>query len=179
MRISSDDQTGLAKATLLFVVHQLISTIGVIVSAGVLASVGFGLLRFFGRDLPAKYLYWTLTGTPYFPMQIAVGLVLGWFLGRRLRTSSMAYVWILPLVFLCYLFIALPTTAASLARDARFSHFFGWGCRPENRCFDQLGATLPFYAATAYTIGAVIARKWGSEKGSGASAFRRVDRSLT
>jgi hypothetical protein len=76
----------------------------------------------------------------------------------------MLWVWVIPAAFLGYSIIALPTTAAALASDSRLSHFFGLGCRFEDRCFDQLGATLPFYVSVAYSHGALIARRmrWGA-----------------
>jgi hypothetical protein len=71
----------------------------------------------------------------------------------------MLWVWVIPAAFLGYLIIALPTAAAALASNSRLSHFFGRACRVGNHCFDQLGATLPFYVSVAYSLGAVIARR--------------------
>jgi len=149
----------IAKAVLVLLMHQSTGTIGVLVVALLLTGFAFDVLRWFGWSFPINYSNWVLIGTPYFPVQIVVGLILGSLLGRRFQHRSMLWVWVLPFMFLCYLLIALPTPDASAARNSRFSHFFGWGCRPENRCFDQVGATAPFYVSAAYSIGALLARR--------------------
>lgn len=147
------------RLVLIFLVHQFIATIGVLLTALLLTGFAFDVLRWFGRPYTVSYAHWVLTGSPFFPVQISMGLVLGWLVGRRLRNASMFWVWVLPLIFLCYYMIVLPSSTASAARDARFSHFFGWSCRPDNHCMDQAGVTLPFYVASAYSIGALISRK--------------------
>lgn len=151
------------KLIVTFLMHQLIATLGVAVTAGLLTGFAFDLLRWFGLPFPIDYMHWVLTGTPYYPIQIATGLISGVLLGRWLRHRAMLWVWVLPAVWLCYLLIALPTFTSQMAADNRFWHFFGWGCRPENRCFDQIGGTAPFYLAAAYSIGALLARRIGKK----------------
>lgn len=150
-----------AKGFLLFLMHQLIGTIGVGVGALLLTGLAFDLLRLLGRHYTMGYSHWILTGTPYFPVQIVLALFLGWLLSRRFHHRSMLWVWILPTGILCCAFAVLPTVT-SLTLQFRLSHFFGWGCRPENRCFDQIGVTLPFYIAVAYSAGALLARRTSS-----------------
>jgi hypothetical protein len=149
----------LMKQLLLFIVHQIIGTVGVILGAGLILALTFDVLRLFGHTFPAPDVFHALSDRPYFPVQICFGLLLGWILGWRLGHRAMTWVWIMPSLILLYLFVMLPTTAASFAHDARLSHFFGWGCRVKDHCFDQLGATLPFYTATSYAVGAVLGRK--------------------
>ena len=43
--------------------------------------------------------------------------------------------------------------------ESRWKHYFGWGCGGVHPCFDQAAITLLFYAAAAYSIGALLARK--------------------
>jgi hypothetical protein len=147
------------KTILIFLMHQLISTIGVMVVAGSLTSVVISVLRLFGWTPPEHYLSKVLTGSQYFPVQITVAFTLGWVVRHRFRHQVMLWVWVIPAAFLIYLMIALPTTAAALASDSRFMHFFGRGCQIESHCFDQVGATLPFYASVAYSIAALIEGK--------------------
>src|SRR5713226_7403261 len=144
----------LIKLMLLFFLHQAIATIGVMVGAGLLVDLGLTLTRVLGGAVSRSDLHRILTGTPYFPVQIGLALLSGCVLSRWLRSRTTYWVWVVPTVVLCYFLIALPTPAASLARGSRLDHFFGWGCRPENFCFDQLGVTLPFYLGACYSIGA-------------------------
>lgn len=146
------------KPVLIFLLHQTIGTVGVLVVAPILTGFVFDLLRLFDRTYSLGYLHWLLTGTPYFPVQIALALFLGWSLGIKLRHRSMLWVWVLPLGALCAALVALPTIV-SLGLQSRLLHFFAWGCRPENDCFDQLAITLPFYIAASYSIGALVALK--------------------
>ena len=113
-----------------------------------------------------RFVHWILTENPFYPVQIVAGLYLGWLLGRRLQHRSMLWIWVLPLAILCYWFAALhlPSELASIfARPAtlqdRLSFYFGWGCQPRAHCIVQLVITMPFYASTAYSLGALLARK--------------------
>ena len=124
--------------------HQLLSTLGTGVLAGFLA---FSIL-------PPSRARWLLTATPYFPIQIALGFLIGFTLPRFLRHWLMEWMWLLPFVILSTSFVLTP-----LPLVGRFEHYFGWSCRPELRCFVQLGVTLPFYAATSYSLGAFARRK--------------------
>ena len=40
------------------------------------------------------------------------------------------------------------------------SHYFGWGCQADYRCYDQMTFTEPFYTSVAYSLGAL----WASRK---------------
>jgi hypothetical protein len=166
---------GMVKTILIFLLHQFVGTVGVMALAGLVTSVVISTLRWLGWPIQGHDLSRILTQIPYFPVQITLALIFGWLLSRRFRHFEMLWVWVIPALFLGYLIIALPTTAAAIARDWRFSHFFGRECRVERHCFDQLGATLPFYVSVAYSLGALFARKgWGGsiEQGGG-SALRQ------
>jgi hypothetical protein len=91
-------------------------------------------------------------------VQIIVASLLGWLVSDLFGHESMLWVWVIPFAWLVYDFVRLPTVLG-MTLQARLSHFFGSGCRPENHCIDQTGVTLPFYAAVAYSIGALLARK--------------------
>ncbi|HEV2297375.1 MAG TPA: hypothetical protein VGR72_02525 [Candidatus Acidoferrales bacterium] len=153
-RIGHSSAIGIA----VFAMHQLIGTIGILALTPLVTGLIFDVLRLFGLTYTSTYMHSLLTETPYFPLQIALALLLGWILSRWLHHRSMLWVWPLPLAVLLLAFSALPTVT-SLAFQSRLSHFFGWGCRPQNRCFDQLAITLPFYIAASYSAGALLARK--------------------
>ncbi len=152
------------KAVLLFVMHQIIGTWGIAASAYFFAGLWFDLLGLLGRPYSMRPLHWILTETPFFPIQIALGLYSGWYLGRRLKHRSMIFVWLVPGLILGYAVVSFPALTLNLpsflvSSGDPLSHYFGWGCQPKNRCLDQLLVTMPFYTATAYSIGAWVAQK--------------------
>jgi hypothetical protein len=150
-----------------FVVHQYIGTLGIVVLAGFLVAYVFDVLQLFGKHFPSHIMYRILTGTPYYPVQIGLGLLLGWSIGRRVQHRTMLWVWILPLAYLTYAIIAIPTLVPQWippeyqagVGESRFKHYFGWGCGDVHPCFDQNAITVLFYVAAAYSIGALLAQK--------------------
>lgn len=164
--IESDDSK--TKLGLIFVVHQVIAVWVTLRSAPILTASAFNLLRLFGgrNRYPTSLYLWVLVGTPYFPVQIFLGAMLGWLLGRHLRQREMLWVWILPLAFLCYAFVTIPTLTPAITPpefqagigQSRLAHYFGWGCQPVNHCTDQEAITSPFYATAAYSIAAFLAQ---------------------
>jgi hypothetical protein len=150
-----------------FVLHQFIGVWGVTLSAANVTALGFTLLHLFGKTYSRNYFYWMLSGRPYFPIQISLGMLLGWVFGRYVWHRSMVWVWTLPFAYLCYAFFALPTLTPNTlppefqagVGESRLSHYFGWGCGPWNHCIDQASVTLPFYIAAAYSIVGALARR--------------------
>jgi hypothetical protein len=153
-------------AALLFGLHQVIATVGVMVAApALLALVATGLRRL-GWTVSMGQFHELLTDTPYFPSQVVLALLLGWLFARYAWRGSMVYVWVLPSAVLLLVFatnhhpLDFGPVSSALAQP-RLSHFFGRSCRPKNRCFDQIVITLPFYSATAYSVGALLAHVLG------------------
>jgi hypothetical protein len=81
----------------------------------------------------------------------------------------MLWIWIIPLVILCYAVLEIrtvtphwiPSSLQAGAGQSKLTHYFGFGCNPYNGlCLDQLILTMPFYASTFYSIGALLASKW-------------------
>jgi hypothetical protein len=141
------------KRILFFVLHQLISTIGVVAISGVLCFSFVAILHTWYPSLTSRQASWLLTEVPGFPFQILTGLVAGFLLARITRTRSVLLVWIVPLLFLCFgALIVVHPTSSTLA------HLFGDACGPADHCFDQILFTLPFLASLAYTVGAVLGR---------------------
>src|SRR5271168_4890860 len=94
-----------------FAAHQLIATWGVALSVGVVFNFALNLLRWLGWSIPSRTTYFLLSGNPYFPVQITLGLVLGLLLGTCLQRRSMAWVWVIPFAILLYAFITALTLA--------------------------------------------------------------------
>lgn len=126
-----------------FPLHQIMSSLGVPVLAGFLTFAITSVSR----------ARWILTETPYFPVQIGLAFVIGFVLQRYLGHRVMQWVWVLPFLILSVSFVQTP-----LPFVARLDRYFGWGCRPELRCFVQLAVTLPFYAAVSYSLAAFLGR---------------------
>ena len=152
----------LTKSALTFALHQFIGMYGIPYTAPLVFSLAFKLPLLFGRS---RTFHSMVSEMPYFPVQIIFALILGWLLGRALRHRSMVWVWVLPMAILCYSLVTarvlIPTSvfARPGVFQSRFSHYFGWGCQPSARCFDQLLITMPFYTSLAYSMGAALARK--------------------
>lgn len=153
------------RSVLAFLMHQLVATEGVIwltiLSLLVLRSTISAVHQPWGSSSFMRVTHFLLSNNPFFPVQIAAGAVLGWKLQLRWQHKSMFWVWILPGALLAYAVLVIPTLSPwSLApQTSAFSHYFGWGCRAEDRCYDQLTLTQPFYISLAYSISAFVASK--------------------
>lgn len=148
------------RSALIFVMHQFIATEGVIW----VTILGTFLLRGSISQVSEAWAHSVTRGlhvilTPFFPIQILAGGYAGWSLYRRWAGRSMFSVWILPGVVLTYVVIAIPTFSpwSLTPQTGPLSHYFGWGCQPDDRCYDQLTFTQPFYASVAYSLGALWA----------------------
>jgi hypothetical protein len=165
------------RSGLVFVTHQIFATEGVIW----LTVLGAFLLRRSIAELHEGWaesalmrgMHWILTNTPFFPIQISLGAYLGWKLSLRWPHRSMLWVWILPGVFLCYAVIWIPSFSpwSTSPQTGPLSHYFGWGCQADYRCYDQLTFTEPFYSSIAYSLGAL----WASRN---SKDLRRNDASI-
>jgi hypothetical protein len=157
MRKSSDSTTRTRirrlSPVVLFALHQLIATIGVIVISGVVFDAVFGLLHAAISSTIGIRASWLLTELPGFPVQILLGIALGFLLARASLSRAALWVWVLPFLFLCFgaAFVVHPVGSIS-------AHLFGSACKPVEHCFDQFLFTLPFLASLAYTAGAALAR---------------------
>lgn len=154
------------RAVATFCIHEVIAALGVPAAAPWVLVLTSCLTRLFGRPLHTSKFHAILTGTPYYPMQIGMALLLGFALSRLLAHRSMTSVWILPAAALCAAMLsflrfgqnvvwASPMTSSI----SIWSHYFGWGCQPKLRCIDQLIYTVPFYSSVAYSLGAFAARR--------------------
>ncbi|HEY0701320.1 MAG TPA: hypothetical protein VGD60_01005 [Candidatus Acidoferrales bacterium] len=168
--MDADDRfakTSRLTTVLTFILHQLIATYGITATAPFLMTLSFRIFRLFAHRYPDRTFNSILTEIPSFPVQIIFALLLGWLLGRALQRRVMLWVWVIPFAILCAAFFAVSIPATEMPSiisqpfpgQIRLAHFFGYGCRPANRCIDQLLLTLPFYSSLAYAFGALLARK--------------------
>ena len=156
------------KHGLTFLLHQVISTMGIGLFVAALAASLLQIVSAMPWQYPERAWYQIFAYRPYFPVHILAGLYLGWLLGRRLGHRAMTWVWILPALFLCYAVVAIPTLTPEITSSLLWAgtsqswltHYFGSGCRMKDRCFDQVLVTQPFYTAAAYAIGARLAFAW-------------------
>ncbi len=150
----------IAVNAILFVIHLVVGTIGVTFAAAVQTYSVMLFLHPFFPSLGSRTVHWILTETPYFPVQILGGLLCGFLLGRRYSHQVMLWIWIVPAmgIALMLLFAPLQSIIVSGVEISKTEHFFGWDCLPQNHCFYQVGLTLPFYTASAYSLGALVAR---------------------
>ena len=167
----------LAKSGLVFLMHQVIGTEGVIwlttLSAFLLKSSVRQVNEAWANSALMRGLHLILTNTPFFPIQIAFGAYLGWKLYRRWQHIAMFWVWILPGVVLAYAVIVIPTFSPwsyTSADTGPLTHYFGWGCQADNRCYDQLTFTEPFYTSVAYSFGALCAHTFRSSSTAGSTS---------
>jgi hypothetical protein len=165
----SPDSNGRAsywiKSGLAFAGHQIVATEGVIwltilgtfVLRGSIATVH----EAWADSAFMRGMHLISSNTPFFPIQIAVGAYLGWKLYLRWAHRSMLWVWILPGALLTYAVVAIPTFSPwSISPETSpLSHYFGWGCQADYRCYDQLTFTQPFYTSVAYSLGALWAAR--------------------
>jgi hypothetical protein len=153
------------RAALTFSMHQFLATVAIVITAPLAFSVFVDFVRPIGWILSLKEIGLLAQG-PYFPIQIALALLLGWTLGHTLRHKSMFRVWILPCAALLIAYETYPANQPFVYEQFRsvfavsaISHYFGRGCQIRNYCFGQVFITLPFYTAAAYSGGSWLARK--------------------
>ena len=139
------------RTVLSFLAHLSIGTIGILILSDFLVSSLFSIIHIWDPLADLRHVHWILAEVPGFPVQAVVGLLLGFVLAKWMRRSIMVWVWVLPLVFLCLAALFLHENFHSI-----LNHYFGQGCRPTDRCFDQLALTLPLITTIAYALGAKL-----------------------
>lgn len=134
-----------------FLVHQVVSTFGVVVLSAMSWYSTMDLLKLGRANVMPEVTTAVLLGTPGFPFQAASGFVLGFALARRLRAASVGFVWILPLFWFGF-------GALAVAPISTLTYLVGGGCMVNRGCFYQVSFTLPLMASVSYTLGAVVSR---------------------
>jgi hypothetical protein len=178
MRMPRNKRSGAfwVRSVLVFVMHQLVGTEGAVwltaLGAFLLIKTIANVHEAWAHSALTRGIHLILTNTPFFPVQITVAVYWGWKLYSRWGHRSMLWVWILPGMALTYVIIAIPTFSpwsSSPADTGPLSHYLGWGCQADNRCYDQLTFTQPFYASVAYSLGALLASRTLRSRGAASS----------
>ena len=139
----------ISRKTTGFLMHQVASTIGVVMLSAMSWYSTVELLKLIRVNLTNKATTSVLFGVPGFPFQAAVAFILGIGLARRLRVKSVVFVWILPLLWFCQ-------SAVTVAPTSRLAYLIGEGCQATQGCFYQILFTLPLVTSILYSLGAVV-----------------------
>lgn len=124
--------------SLTFVIHQVAGPLMVLLVSGALTAFSVGWWGSLHRLTSVNNIHWILTGMPFFPVEIGVGMLIGWFFERLLRHRSMLWVWVLPLLSLWLVPLTTPPGVPVSARS---------------------GQEMFFFASLGYSAGAWLARK--------------------
>lgn len=95
---------------------------------------------------------------PYFPVQIASGLAVGYLGRKRFGTRFSFWVWTVPLVVFIWHFAVYEPSVFESSWQVRLDHFVGSACRPP-ACWDQMSYTAPVYTSIAYAVGAAMRKE--------------------
>lgn len=146
------------------IAHTVIGTAGVPILTAVLTFPAVGIASHFVPGTTPKLPNVLLTEVPGFPLQVVIGLALGYLVWRLAKQRAAFWAWVPPVAIL----LAMILRSASSAERATgvlqlpivsFEHFFGAGCRLAQHCFDQVIYALPTVAAISYSLGAFVASR--------------------
>jgi hypothetical protein len=138
-----------SRETVGFLVHQVVSTFGVVVLSGMSWYGTVELLKLGGVNVASEVTTSVLLGTPGFPFQAASGMGLGFALARRLPAKSVGFVWILPLLWFGF-------GGLAVAPISTLAYLVGGGCQVNRGCFYQISFTLPLIASISYALGGAV-----------------------
>lgn len=152
---------------LVFLAHQFVSTLGIGFIVALLAASTEEIVQQVSWQPLRIAWFRVFEYRPYFPLHIAIGLAVGYQLAQRWTSRLMVYVWFLPVLLLAYAMLAIPTLTPDFTprmiwsgvNQSPLAHYLGWGCQIRERCFDQILITMPFYAAAAYSLGALLGQR--------------------
>ena len=144
-----------AVSILMFALHQLFCPYVLLALSAFLTATAMSLVHVFGAPATMRTVHWVLTETPFFPVQIAIGLISGFVIGRFCRIPFTTRMWVIP----CLVLVAALVSKPLQSGQARLDHFFGWGGLPPHRQYDEVAITLPFYIAAAYSVAAELSSR--------------------
>jgi predicted MFS family arabinose efflux permease len=144
---------------MVFLLHQCLSTIVVIVGSGFIVFSIISVLHHLQPEMSNKTASLILTTIPGFPVQTMIGMLLGGCLMKNTGHRAALWVWVAPAITMLILLMHGPVAEYGIHGSANvFSHFFGNGCKPGDRCLDQIVFTLPLCTTIGYSLGAAFAR---------------------
>jgi hypothetical protein len=150
-----------------FVVHLAASTLGAAVIGFVTAIIPAVLIAAVTKntsggnwvDHLAEQRILDAAGEPYFLFPILSGFALGVLSCRYSRSSSAAWVWILPTVVLLWNVLTWQSGGFRPYWPDVWNNYFGSDCG-SSECVYELFVTAPFYTSLAYTLGWLVRRCW-------------------
>jgi hypothetical protein len=131
--------------------HQAFCPYALAAVAAASMFIGAGLARGTVSDVRS-----VLTMNPFYPTQIAVGLVLGYLVGRYLEWPFARWTWVVPgsILLIAAVFAPVPVGLS------RLGYLFGWSGLPRQGVVSlQLAVTMPFYLSAAYSLAAWIGKQ--------------------
>jgi hypothetical protein len=137
-------------SVLLFVMHKIFCPYGLLVLSAFLTFTAMPLVHILGGPGTTRTAHWILTETPYFPVQISIGLIGGLLIGTCRKIPFTTWMWVFPLLVLLAALMFRPLQPG----QPRLDHFFGWGGLPPQRQYEEVAVTMPFYLAVAYSAAA-------------------------
>ncbi len=135
-----------------------IATFGSMLGAAVLMELLYPFAHALNAGLSFHQFNQVLS-LPYFPTQIAFGVMVGYMGRERFGTRFSLWIWIIPLLIFLWHFLAFQPNAFENFWQSRIHHFIGSGCQPADRCLDQMNSTGPLYTSIAYTLGALLKKR--------------------
>jgi hypothetical protein len=91
-------------------------------------------------------------GEPYFALPVLTGFFLGVLSSRFFRSSSAAWVWVLPTIILVWNLLSWHNGGYRPYWPDVWNNYFGSNCG-SSECLYELFITAPFYTSFAYTLG--------------------------
>jgi hypothetical protein len=142
---------------LTFLLHQFLSTIAIILGSPIIVFSVTSVLHIWRPEINNHVASRVLTTIPEFPIQTVLAFLFGFWLMKWTGQKVALWVWVLPAIVMLIMLIHGPVAGFHSGANV-FSHFFGSGCKPRDRCPDQIVFTLPLCAALGYSVGAAFAR---------------------
>jgi len=149
-----------------FVLHQIISTVGVVLVATVAMLIPAMLIAAFTKNTSGGNFVDHVVGQPLFKLgtndsypvlSVLIGFILGALSHRVFRTRGAAWVWILPLCILLWNILTWNTGGYGTYWRGVWDNYFGSNCGG-SECLYEFFVTVPFYTSSAYSLGWLI---WG------------------
>lgn len=150
------------------------ATYGSMMAAASLVYLSYPVVHFFDVEHAISFRrYNRILSEPYFPLQIAMGALAGWYARKRFKHSFAFAAWILPFFYLCLRFFEFKVSMlVNHPWNVRVAHFFGNNCRPP-QCWDQMLYVAPTYTSLAYVMGATWYRNISAHRSAGVSKESR------
>src|ERR1700733_4748147 len=144
-------------ALLKFAGHAVFGMIGVSVITAILTFTAVRIVHRFVSGISPKLPNVLLTEIPGFPLQIVVGLLLGYAMWRLTKQRLVFWAWVPPVALLLAMVVRFVSIAGGGSILQSLEHFLGAGCSLKQHCLDQVIYTFPSVAATSYSAGAFVA----------------------